>query len=63
MIFYKEFLRESEEYKNILNVYDVNNLDYVADMYLQENDTEYSNRRKLEYPYSTLATMNAWLGN
>lgn len=63
MILYKEFLRESEEYKQILDIYDVNNLDYVADMYLQENDIEYSNRRKLEYPYSTLATMNAWLGN
>lgn len=62
MILYKEFLRESEEYTKILNVYDVNNLDYVADMYLKDTDEEYSNRRKLEYPYTTLATMNAWIG-
>lgn len=62
MILYKEFLRESEEYTKILNVYDVNNLDYVADMYLKDNDEEYSNRRKLEYPYTTLITMNTWIG-
>ena len=63
MILYKEFLRESEEYNKIMELYDVHKLDYVADMYLQENDTEYSNRRKLEYPYTTLATMNTWTSN
>ena len=63
MILYKEFLRESEEYYKILEVYNTPTIDYVADMYLKENDEEYSNRRKLEYPYSTLATMNAWVGN
>ena len=60
---YKEFLRESEEYNKILEIYNTPTIDYVADMYLKENDEEYSNRRKLEYPYSTLGTMNAWLGN
>ena len=63
MIMYKEFLRESEEYNKILEIYNTPTIDYVADMYLMENDEDYSNRRKLEYPYSTLATMNAWLGN
>lgn len=63
MILYKEFLRESEEYNKILEIYNTPTIDYVADMYLKENDKDYSNRRKLEYPYSTLATMNAWLGN
>lgn len=63
MILYKEFLRESEEYNKILEVYNTPTIDYVADMYLKENDEDYSNRRKLEYPYSTLATMNSWLGN
>ena len=60
---YKEFLRESEEYNKILEIYNTPTIDYVADIYLKENDEDYSNRRKLEYPYSTLATMNAWLGN
>ena len=60
---YKEFLRESEEYNKILEIYNTPTIDYVADMYLKENDEDYSNRRKLEYPYSTLPTMNAWLGN
>lgn len=60
---YKEFLRESEEYNKILEIYNTPTIDCVADMYLKENDEDYSNRRKLEYPYSTLATMNAWLGN
>lgn len=63
MILYKEFLRESEEYNKILEIYNTPTIDYVADMYLKENDEEYSNRRKLEYPYSTLATMNSWLGD
>lgn len=63
MIMYKKFLSESEEYKKILEIYNTPTIDYVADMYLKENDEEYSNRRKLEYPYSTLATMNVWLGN
>ena len=63
MIMYKEFLRESEEYNKILEIYNTPTIDYVADMYLKENDKDYSNRRILEYPYSTLATMNAWLGN
>ena len=63
MIMYKEFLRESEEYNKILEIYNTPTIDYVADMYLKENDKDYSNRRKLEYPYSTLATMNAWLGH
>ena len=63
MIMYKEFLRESEEYNKILEIYNTPTIDYVADMYLKENDKDYSNRRKLEYPYSTLATMSAWLGN
>lgn len=63
MILYKEFLRESTEYKRILELYNTQTIDYIADMYLKENDVEYSNRRKLEYPYSTLATMNTWLGN
>lgn len=63
MIMYKEFLRESDEYNKIMKVYDVYTLDYVADMYLQENDKEYSNRRFLEYPYTTLATMNTWTSN
>ena len=63
MIMYKEFLRESEEYNKILEIYNTPTIDYVADMYLKENDKDYSNRRKLEYPYSTLATMNSWLGN
>lgn len=63
MKMYKEFLRESEEYNKILEIYNTTGIDYVADMYLKENDKDYSNRRKLEYPYSTLATMNAWLGN
>ena len=63
MIMYKEFLRESEEYNKLLEIYNTPTIDYVADMYLKENDKDYSNRRKLEYPYSTLATMNAWLGN
>lgn len=63
MILYKEFLRESDEYNKIMKVYNVHNLDYVADAYLQENDLEYSNRRKLEYPYTTLATMNTWTSN
>lgn len=63
MIMYKEFLRESDEYNKILEIYNTPTIDYVADMYLKENDEDYSNRRKLEYPYSTLATMNAWLGN
>lgn len=63
MIMYKEFLRESEEYNKILEIYNTPTIDYVADMYLKENDEAYSNRRKLEYPYSTLAAMNAWLGN
>ena len=56
---YKEFLRESEEYNKILEIYNTPTIDYVADMYLKENDEDYSNRRKLEYPYTTLATMNA----
>ena len=60
---YKEFLRESEEYNKILEIYNTPTIDYVADMYLKENDEDYSNRRKLEYPYSTFATMHAWLGN
>ena len=60
MILYKEFLNEIKEYHKILKVYDVNKLDYVADAYLKENDEDFSNRRKLEYPYTTLATMLAW---
>ena len=60
---YKEFLRESEVYIKILEIYNTPTIDYVADMYLKENDEDYSNRRTLEYPYSTLAAMNAWLGN
>lgn len=60
MILYKEFLNEIEDYHKILKVYEVNKLDYVADAYLKENDMEFSNRKKLEYPYTTLATMLAW---
>lgn len=61
MVLYLEFLRECEEYHNLLEMYGVKSLDTVADMYLKENDAEYTNRRKLEYPYSTVATMNSWL--
>lgn len=61
MILYLEFLRECEEYHKLLEMYGVKSLDIIADMYLKENDAEYTNRRKLEYPYSTVATMNSWL--
>ena len=33
MILYKEFLRESEEYNKILEVYNTPTIDYVADRY------------------------------
>lgn len=60
MITYKEFLQECEEYIKLVEVYKINNLDYITEMYLKENDVEYSNRRKLEYPYVSLATMSTW---
>lgn len=60
MIIYKEFLNEIEEYHTIMEVYQASKLDYVADAYLKENDESFSDRKKLEYPYTTLATMLAW---
>lgn len=57
---YNEFIRESEEYQELVEKYNTKNVEYMGEKYLQENDKYYSlsNRMKImEYPYLKMGAL------